>query len=188
MSRINILSIVALAVILGVIFVGPIIPRASSSGLVGMQCNGLTATIEIVVTTGEVPTMVYGTSSDDVIVVISDGISPADKVWIFGDAGNDTICSNVSDSIIWGGEGNDWIQSGGSNDYLDGNRGDDELFGGGGSDFLRGGYGNDILHGEGADDIFKGNTGKDVFDCGDGEDTIADYDSDKDELIFCELY
>jgi Ca2+-binding RTX toxin-like protein len=187
---------VAIGLILsaGIIYIGPIESKASSPTLESkassptLECNGIIATIEIIASSGEVPTMVYGTPGDDVIVVISDGISPADKVWVFGDAGNDTICSNVSDSIIWGGEGNDWIQSNGSNDYLDGNRGDDELFGGGGSDFLRGGYGNDTLHGEGNDDIFKGNSGKDTFDCSDGDDTVSDYDSSKDMIISCELY
>lgn len=67
------------------------------------------------------------------------------------------------------------------NDVLKGEGGDDHLFGEGGDDTLQGGVGNDVLYGGVGDDRLEGHIGDDVylFACGDGHDTIYEYDPNR---------
>ena len=77
---------------------------------------------------------------------------------IYGDARQNTIWASKGESTVYGGEGND------------------TLYGGSGHSSLYGGMGNDAL---------LGGTGEDVFyhSVGDGNDTIWNYDSNKDSIF-----
>jgi len=93
-----------------------------------------------------------------------------------GENGADTIVTFTGDSQLSGGNENDTLVGGMGSDDLDGGSGDDVLIGdildvAGGSDTLEGGPGNDILEGGLGADIF-------VFRPGDGNDLIADTNSD----------
>lgn len=134
----------------------------------GTVCNGLPATIHAVSSTR--PLVVFGTLGSDVIVVDSDGVPPTDKVWVWGDDGNDTICIRTDDSVVWGGPGDDWISGGSSEDWLKGQDGRDTIYGNGGHDVLWGGAAKDHLYGGSGDDELRGDTGEDELDCGPGLD------------------
>ena len=79
--------------------------------------------------------------------------------------------------MLEGGSGHDRLEGGEGNDILDGSTGSDRLFGDGGADTLLGGKGVDFLHGgEGVDQF--------IFRTGDGMDTILDFASGEDTVIF----
>lgn len=84
-----------------------------------------------------------------------------------GNSLNNVITGNARNNILSGGAGND---------TLIGNAGADNLFGGGGDDLLVGGAGNDNLRGNAGSDLFVYNS----FD--DGNDTIADFNRNQDQL------
>ncbi len=163
-------------------------------------CNGLPVTIHAVITGRAIP--IIGTTNDDVILVESDGIPPTDKPWVYGDDGNDTICIQTDDAIVWGGAGDDWIKGGSSEDWIKGQHGRDTIYGGGGNDVIWGGGGddilyggtgndqmkgdedNDILYGDAGDDQLTGDKGIDQLNCGDG----IDYGQDETPAVACEHY
>jgi RTX calcium-binding nonapeptide repeat (4 copies) len=76
-------------------------------------------------------------------------------------------------------EGNDEITGADGNDKLFGGSEKDILHGGFGSDFLFGAPGNDELCSGPGDDVLIGGKGSDYFDCGDGYDTIIDFEPQK---------
>jgi len=117
-----------------------------------------------------------GTEEDDVIVGCSH-LEPqcSQGNFLFGLEGDDSLQGSSADDWIFGGEGNDEITGADGNDKLFGGNGRDVLQGGFGSDFLYGGPGNDELYGGPGDDILVGGKGADYFDCGDGYDTIIDF-------------
>ena len=85
-----------------------------------------------------------------------------------------TINANQKNNRIFGGSGNDYIFGLKGNDSLVGNAGKDTLDGGTGDDTLIGGAGNDLLTGGSGSDVF-------IWNKGDGNDKIADYESE-DEI------
>lgn len=137
------------------------------------SCNGKPVTIYAVSTTTEprsAPLFVEGTDSDDVILVVGDGIPPSDKAWVWAASGNDTVCIETDDAVVWGGPGDDWISGGGSEDWLKGQKGNDTIYGNGGHDVLWGGGGNDRLYGGKGEDELRGDTGGDHLDGGEDSD------------------
>jgi Ca2+-binding RTX toxin-like protein len=72
------------------------------------------------------------------------------------------------------------------NDIISGGSGDDILFGGGGNDSLDGGLGNDLLNGGLGNDLLLGGGGSNKFAFGPqiGNDTITDFDTNKDLVQF----
>lgn len=135
----------------------------------GRLCNGKPVTIYAVSHTTEprsAPLIVEGTDGDDVILVVSDGVPPSDKTWVWAASGNDTVCIETDDAVVWGGPGDDWISGGSSEDWLKGQKGDDTIYGNGGHDVIWGGGGDDRLFGGRGDDELRGDTGNDSLDCG----------------------
>jgi Ca2+-binding RTX toxin-like protein len=118
-----------------------------------------------------------GTDEDDVII----GCSHLDAQcsqgsFLFGLEGDDSLQGSTADDWIFGDEGNDEITGTDGNDKLFGGSGKDVLQGGFGGDFLYGGPGNDELYSGPGDDVLIGDKGSDYFDCGDGYDTIVDFE------------
>ncbi|WP_425806719.1 calcium-binding protein [Desulfitobacterium sp. Sab5] len=107
---------------------------------------------------------VSGTENDDSIQGYSDNET------IYGLDGYDTIYGNDGNDTIDGGSGDDNISGGNGNDSLIGGDGYDKLYGNAGADLLDGGAGNDYLEGGTGNDTYR-------FGRGDGQDTVADYDS-----------
>jgi Ca2+-binding RTX toxin-like protein len=99
-----------------------------------------------------------GTEGRDVIV----GTPGADLIDSKGDTDE-----NIGDTRRGQGSGNDVIFSG---------EGDDDTYG----DTRRGqGSGNDIIVTEQGDDQSTGNGGADIFVCGDGDDTVTDFNEEE---------
>uniref|UniRef100_A0A8J7A7Z1 Calcium-binding protein n=1 Tax=Desmonostoc muscorum LEGE 12446 TaxID=1828758 RepID=A0A8J7A7Z1_DESMC len=124
-------------------------------------------------------TQLSGLGSDTLISIeqvtltggISDNILDASafslgKVYLYGDAGNDTLN---------GGAGNDYLYGQDNSDRLTGGAGNDYLYGGNGDDLLNGGAGNDYLYGQAGADIF-------VLASGNGTDTINSFQDGIDKL------
>jgi Ca2+-binding RTX toxin-like protein len=96
-----------------------------------------------------------------------------------GGAGNDVLVATIvggtsGSSFLTGGNGNDQLTVvGGSGNVLNGGEGRDSLTGGTGDDFLFGGKGGDTFH----------------FDlsANQGTDTIGDFESERDILMFAGL-
>jgi Ca2+-binding RTX toxin-like protein len=96
-----------------------------------------------------------------------------------GGAGNDVLVATIvggtaGSSFLTGGNGNDQLTVvGGSGNVLNGGEGRDSLTGGAGDDFLFGGKGGDTFH----------------FDlsANQGTDTIGDFESERDILMFAGL-
>jgi Ca2+-binding RTX toxin-like protein len=90
--------------------------------------------------------------------------------------------------------GNDVLVGYAGNDSLSGGAGNDTLLGGDGNDTLLGGDGNDILVGGSGDDILTGGVGNDQFvyqafsDRGTLGDTINDFSTSQDKLVFTDLF
>ncbi|MDF1718240.1 MAG: M10 family metallopeptidase [Antarcticimicrobium sp.] len=132
-------------------------------------------------------------ATDDVVITYGTVIENAT-----GGSGNDRLIGNGARNTLKGGGGNDTIKAGGGNDKLKGQAGDDtlkgdkgndKLLGGSGDDTLKGGGQNDTLKGQGGDDTLFGQNGADkfVFAKGDGNDTIADFQNNKDSIQFNKL-
>jgi Ca2+-binding RTX toxin-like protein len=111
---------------------------------------------------------------------------------ILGLQDNDVLSGEGGDDIIQGNEGNDKIYGNAGDDLLQGNMGDDKIDGGGRNDVLVGGDGDDILSGEDGNDklfgeigndIMRGGPGANEFVCGDGVDTVLDYNPNKGDTI-----
>jgi Ca2+-binding RTX toxin-like protein len=105
--------------------------------------------------------VIEGTEGPDAIVG-----TPVDD--LIDSKGGDDI--NDGDTFIGNGFGYDVILSGEGNDF---NSGDTEL--GDGS-------GNDVIVSADGDDQSTGNGGRDIFVCGEGEDTITDYNAAEGDI------
>ena len=92
------------------------------------------------------------------------------------------IKGNANANILKAGSGNSKLYGQNGNDTLVGGIGRDSLVGGSGKDSLNGGKGNDTLYGGLGNDILSGGAGTDLFLYynGDGNDTIKDFESNKD--------
>jgi uncharacterized delta-60 repeat protein len=119
------------------------------------------------------PPTVFGTPSDDIILV---GTPGADV--IHGLEGNDTIIAQSGDDIVCGGPGDDLVFGGPGGDAIEGGDGIDQLVGddqfapAGGPDTLRGGEGDDRLFGFGGNDVLEGDAGTDELVGGVGDDVL----------------
>lgn len=101
-----------------------------------------------------------------------------------GGRGNDVLLGGDGEDMLDGGNGKDTIEGGAGNDTLAGGNGRDRLDGGDGDDDISGGRSKDRLEdGEGSD-VLTGGKGADTFVfVADGvEDTITDFDVDKDRV------
>ena len=116
------------------------------------------------------------------------------RMWVLGDAGNDTIRTGAGDDFVngaqgddkvWGGDGDDWIRTGIGNDELHGEGGDDKLVGLDGRDKLFGGPGDDTMYGGRGRDLLQGDDGTDRLSCGGGRDSVLAELFDR--VISCEL-
>lgn len=102
--------------------------------------NAALGTIPAKTTTHQVPVassriVVYAGKQNDSITVTSDVTIP---VWVYGEAGNDTILGGSGNDMLFGGVGDDTIKGGGGD-------GRDILFGGAGIDNLTAGLGGSLL-------------------------------------------
>jgi hypothetical protein len=120
---------------------------------------------------------ICGTNHDDYIIG-----SEGDDI-IFGLRGNDIISALGGDDLVYGGPGDDFVYGGEGNNQLFGQDGNDNLVGGTGDDLIVGGPGNDRLYANIGDDILQGQEGADYFDCGDGLDTVIDYNPAQGDVI-----
>ena len=123
---------------------------------------------------------------------------------LFGEGGRDFILGQEGNDHLDGGAGRDRIDSGAGDDVVNGGGGRDRIKGGAGADELSGGFGDDFLNGGTGKDVLLGGTGKDkliggrhsdfltggtdsdrfVFSRRGGNDTITDFQSSEDELLF----
>lgn len=105
---------------------------------------------------------------------------------LYGQAGNDLLLGQEDHDTLDGGAGRDKIIGGAGNDVLVGGGGRDLLNGSTGKDVLSGGAGRDILIGGRHSDSLTGGAGSDrfVFSKRSGVDTITDFDSAEDQLLF----
>ena len=104
----------------------------------------------------------WGGDGDDEILGNS-----KEKLWLYGEAGNDHLTGGINDDELYGGDGNDNLRGSDGNDKLYGDDGDDKLYGGSGNDELYGGSGNDIF---GFTNYSKGNST--IYDYTQSEDII----------------
>ena len=105
------------------------------------------------------------------------------QVVIKGGVGDDVVVATGGNSAIEGGAGSDVIIGGTGDNPLSGNTENDFLIG----DLLLSNYflGDDTLEGGAGDDLIEGGNGADtfVFSPGDGNDTIAKFSVDLNNLI-----
>ncbi|MFV1495455.1 DUF4347 domain-containing protein [Phaeobacter sp. JH20_02] len=108
---------------------------------------------------------------------------------VYGGLGNDTIGAGRGDDIVFAGGGADRVNGGGGSDQIAMGSQDDRAFGGSGNDSLAGGEGRDTLNGGMGDDMLRGGAGSDVFIFvgGRGNDRIADFDAQEDQLTLREF-
>ncbi len=90
-----------------------------------------------------------------------------------GGAGNDSITGQAGNDVLSGGLGNDSVSGGDGTDFVTGQEGDDILDGGAGNDTLKGFEGNDTLQGQAGDDLLNGMDGDDSILGGSGKDSIS---------------
>jgi Ca2+-binding RTX toxin-like protein len=130
--------------------------------------------------------LIVGTNHEDFI----QGSTLNDQ--IFGKNVMDIIFADLGIDRVYGGAGGDTIQGGPGNDQLFGEDGDDQIFGGFDDDLIVGGSGNNHLFGDIGNDVLKGgeNSGANYFDCGDGFDTVIDFDPAKGDVTAgnCEIF
>ena len=124
-------------------------------------------------------------TSNGIEVITADGHSGLSlssnniaAVWDFSDIQLDGVSeirlSSPHDHVI-GSVGSDMISGSGGNDTLFGGAGNDTIDGGGAHDRISGGSGDDYLTGAAGNDVF-------LFDDTWGNDTIGDFDPDRDVL------
>lgn len=109
-----------------------------------------------------------------------------------GAGGRDTLDGGTGNDSLSGGSGDDTIYGGAGADKVDAGDGHDSVVGGDSSskdrnDTLSGGEGSDTLYGGAGQDILTGGAGSDRFgysSTADRGDTITDFESGKDALVF----
>lgn len=115
-----------------------------------------------------------------------------DTVLVIQGNNNDTLPGSDNDDTIIGGQGNDFLYGKDGNDLLEGRPGFDYLFGGSGNDSLNGGIGRDRLNSGPGDDTMTGGASIDrfIFNTNQaysqedlGEDTITDFDIERDIIL-----
>ena len=125
-------------------------------------------------------THLFGEDGDDAIY---GGLADDE---INGGAGNDVIFGYEGDDTLLLGDGDDYAQAGWDDDIVEGGAGDDEIYGDVGDDVIRGGDGNDELFGDDGDDRIElgsgwdfavGGSGADTFVFTEGNDVIADFET-----------
>ena len=128
--------------------------------------------------------LIVGTDHSDYII----GSTVND--YIFSKNGQDVVFADLGADSIYGSNGDDTVQAGPGNDQLLGQDGNDNLFGGFDDDLIVGGPGNDHLFGDIGNDVLIGGPGANYFDCGDGIDTVLDFDPAKGDVMAgnCELF
>ncbi|MGD1712335.1 5'-nucleotidase C-terminal domain-containing protein [Dapis sp. BLCC M172] len=111
---------------------------------------------------------------------------------IRGGRTNDRLTGTALEDTLSGGRGSDRLFGRGSNDILNGGPGFDRLFGGPGDDTLRGGPGRDRLNSGPGDDVMTGGASIDRFIFNTnraysqddlGQDTITDFDVERDIIL-----
>lgn len=103
----------------------------------------------------------------------SDLAEAIDRLYLSGDAGDDTITISGSPAAeISGGDGNDILQGGSRNDRLYGGAGNDQMDGRGGNDFAFGGSDNDTVAGGTGNDTLVASGGTDALQPGAGANAI----------------
>ena len=102
---------------------------------------------------------------------------------------NDILSGRGGDDIVKANDGDDKILGYAGDDVLQGDSGDDKIDGGGRNDVLKGEDGDDILYGVTGNDIMRRGHGANEFICGDGIDTILDYNPAQGDIISndCEI-
>jgi Ca2+-binding RTX toxin-like protein len=135
--------------------------------------------------------LIVGTNHEDFIVGTDDILSVINNQ-IFGKDGPDIIFTGLGIDRVYGDAGGDTVQAGPGNDQIFGEGGDDHLFGGFDDDLIVGGSGRNHLFGDIGNDVLKGgeNSGPNYFDCGDGFDTIIDFNLAKGDVTAgnCEIF
>ena len=130
--------------------------------------------------------LIVGTNHEDFI----QGSELDDQ--IFGKNVMDIIFADLGIDRVYGGAGGDTVQGGPGNDQIFGEGGDDNLFGGFDDDLIVGGSGKNHLFGDIGNDVLKGgeNSGPNYFDCGDGFDTIIDFNPARGDITAgnCEIF
>lgn len=134
-------------------------------------------------------TIVGGTSSA-VSAAPIEGTNHADTILgtfdndqIYAKGGDDIVMGNDLDDRIFGGAGDDLLQGNFGGDKIDGEGRNDVIIGGDADDILSGGDGNDKLFGVFGNDILKGGEGANDFICGEGIDTVLDYDPGQGDTL-----
>lgn len=166
-------------------------PGTASAADENRTCNGKAVTIYAGPVLADAA--VNGSAGDDVIMAVGGRHN------IFGDGGDDTICSITEagrGDFIYGGAGDDFVQAGAGDDWIHGQDGIDILKGGAGDDDLLGGKsvgsgmveipsffdiadqmygeeGNDRLYGQADRDYLDGGAGDDFLDAGDDRDRLV---------------
>lgn len=118
---------------------------------------------------------VFGGAGDDSISVISQTFdeNAANLMYIYADAGNDTLQGGTDRQYMNGMLGDDSLSGGDSNDTLEGGQGNDYVFGDYGDDSLNGNRGADTVYGNEGDDVVRGGRGADYVTGNDGNDTVV---------------
>lgn len=133
--------------------------------------------------------VVWGDEGDDV------GFGGGNEDDLYGGIGNDLMSGGTGHDTLLGGDGYDMMFGAAGDDSTDGGAGGDVLGGGHGSDTILGGEGNDTITGSIGVDIITGGSGNDllsggsdadtfIFALGFGNDTLAGFQDDQDELRF----
>ncbi len=102
---------------------------------------------------------------------------------LVGGAANDTIIGGRDNDSLYGRDGDDLLQGRPGFDHLFGGAGDDTLRGGQGRDRLNSGPGDDEMTGGASIDRFIFNTNQPYSQEDLGQDTITDFDVDRDIIL-----
>ncbi|NEQ38689.1 MAG: bifunctional metallophosphatase/5'-nucleotidase [Okeania sp. SIO3I5] len=102
---------------------------------------------------------------------------------LVGGAANDTLIGGLDNDSLYGRGGDDLLQGRPGNDRLFGGAGDDTLQGGQGRDRFNSGPGNDEMSGGASIDRFIFNTNQAYSQDDLGQDTITDFDAERDIIL-----
>ena len=111
-----------------------------------------------------------------------------ENVYLYGDAGSDTITLRGVKALeidLRGGDGDDTLfgpRGGADRGAIAGGAGNDSIIGADGPDRVFGGGGHDTIRGRGGSDLLNGSTGRDELDGGAGRDSFYARDGQRDRL------